>query len=76
MTTLVNPPAERRTAERPECRDAAESTWLHLLIWPALALAIVLPLFCHGCHGDEDTELFIAAQQKSPRCETVGSRNP
>jgi hypothetical protein len=32
-------------------------------------------LFCHGCHGDEDTELFGLAQQKGPRFEAVGPLN-
>jgi hypothetical protein len=71
MTTLINPPSEP-----PVCRDAPGSVWIGRLFWIATALAIVLPLFCHGCHGDEDTELFISAQEKSPRYETVGSRIP
>jgi hypothetical protein len=29
--------------------------------WPAIALLAGYLLFCHGCHGDEDTELFANA---------------
>jgi hypothetical protein len=76
MATLVNPQSERRRVKRPEWRDSPAPNPLHILIWPVLALAIVLPLFCHGCHGDEDTELFISAQEKSPRRDTVGYSNP
>jgi hypothetical protein len=41
-------------------------------LWPALAVLAGLLLFCHGCHGNEDTELFAVAQQKSPRGIPVG----
>ena len=27
--------------------------------WVVLALAAGYLLFCHGCHGDEDNELFV-----------------
>jgi len=37
-----------------------------------LALATGYLLFCHGCHADDDTELFLAAQQKSPRSLACG----
>jgi len=42
--------------------------------WPVvLALAAGYLLFSHGCHADDDTELLVQAQQKSPR---PGSRGP
>jgi hypothetical protein len=28
-------------------------------LWLALALLAGYLLFCHGCHGDEDNELFV-----------------
>jgi hypothetical protein len=28
------------------------------VVWVALALLAGYLLFCHGCHGDEDNELF------------------
>ena len=31
-------------------------------IWVVLALLAGYLLFCHGCHGDEDNELFVRAQ--------------
>jgi hypothetical protein len=39
-------------------------------VWVALALLAGYLLFCHGCHGDEDNELFArlghrVAQQTS-----------
>jgi hypothetical protein len=41
------------------------SFWLG---WPiVLALAAGYLLFSHGCHADDDTELLVQAQQKSPR---------
>jgi hypothetical protein len=72
MTTLITPQRERSIRNSTASQDAPPSTWLHWLIWPALALAAALLLFCHGCHGDEDNELFVSAQQKSPRSEAVG----
>jgi hypothetical protein len=48
------------------------------LIWPALALAAALFLFCHGCHGDDDNELYAAAQQQKAHpgdaCVSAGGR--
>jgi len=32
--------------------------------WLALALLPGYLLFCHGCHGDEDNELFAAVGQQ------------
>jgi hypothetical protein len=31
-------------------------------LWLALALLAGYLLFCHGCHGDEDNELFIGVR--------------
>jgi hypothetical protein len=53
---------ERRQGQAPAPR---RSFWLG---WPIfLALAAGYLLFSHGCHADEDTELLVQAQQKSPR---------
>jgi len=35
------------------------------LIWVGLALLAGYLLFCHGCHGDEDNELFIGARNQA-----------
>lgn len=49
MTTIVD--------ESPPARDqgAPGRGWL---LWPMLLLLGYL-LFAHGCHGDEDNELFM-----------------
>jgi len=31
-------------------------------VWVALALLAGYLLSCHGCHGDEDNELFVATR--------------
>jgi hypothetical protein len=31
--------------------------------WVVLALAAGYLLFCHGCHGDEDNELFMGSRK-------------
>lgn len=61
MTALLcPPPTERRRV--PETRKQAPAPasfgWL---AWPALALLAGYLLLCHGCHGDEDNELFAHA---------------
>jgi hypothetical protein len=36
-------------------------------LWPGwLAISVYL-LFCHGCHGDEDTELFVLRRVRPPK---------
>ena len=72
MPALLFPKLERMTSDRTEGQRASTSKWLGWLFWIAVAIAVGLLLFCHGCHGDEDNELFGNAQQKSPRLETVG----
>jgi hypothetical protein len=37
------------------------------LAWPALLILAGFLLFCHGCHGDEDTELLVKAHEKAHR---------
>ena len=37
-----------------------------------LIIAAGFLLFCHGCHADEDVELLLTAQQKSPRDMPAG----
>jgi hypothetical protein len=71
MPTLTAPRLEIPTRENPDREPDSARNPLRWLIWPALTLAVGLLLFCHGCHGDEDNELFTSAQQKSPR---MGSR--
>jgi hypothetical protein len=39
-------------------------------LWLALALLAGYLLFCHGCHGDEDNELFVGARH--PVVKSVG----
>ena len=72
MMTLTPRQRECRTRERSGRGTAPDSCRVGYLFWAALAVAAGLLLFCHGCHGDEDTELFNAAQQKCPRPEAVG----
>jgi hypothetical protein len=61
-------PDQRGQGQAPGPR---RSFWLG---WPiVLALAAGYLLFSHGCHADDDTELLVQAQQKSPR---PGSRGP
>ena len=72
MPALLFPKLERMTSDRTEGQRASTSKWLGWLFWIAVAIAVGLLLFCHGCHGDEDNELFGNAQQKSPRLEAVG----
>jgi hypothetical protein len=33
-------------------------------VWVVLALLAGYLLFCHGCHGDEDNELFAGARHR------------
>jgi hypothetical protein len=33
-------------------------------VWVALALVAGYLLFCHGCHGDEDNELFASIRAR------------
>jgi hypothetical protein len=67
MPTLIAHRLEFPTRENADREPDSARNPLRLLIWPALALAAGLLLFCHGCHGNEDNELFTSAQQKSPR---------
>jgi hypothetical protein len=46
-------PAKSRPAE-----EAGFVPWRRRR-WLALALLAGYLLFCHGCHGDEDNELFL-----------------
>lgn len=34
-------------------------------VWVALALLAGYLLFCHGCHGDEDNELFVGGRNQA-----------
>jgi len=34
-------------------------------LWVALALLAGYLLFCHGCHGDEDNELFAGVRHQA-----------
>jgi hypothetical protein len=40
----------------------------------ALALLAGYLLFCHGCHGDEDNELFAGSHHHSAFLATGASR--
>jgi len=33
--------------------------------WLGLALLAGYLLFCHGCHGDEDNELFVGGRNQA-----------
>ena len=72
MSALLCPKLECPKPDRSEGNGASAVNWLGWFFWIAVAIAVGLLLFCHGCHGDEDNELFGAAQQKSPRLEAVG----
>ena len=37
------------------------------LIWPLFLILAGYLLFCHGCHGDEDTELLGRAHARAHR---------
>jgi len=45
-------------SRQPEKSPSPRRRWL----WVGLALLAGYLLFCHGCHGDEDNELFIGAR--------------
>lgn len=56
----------------PEPTAAAPSAWIgRRYFWPLLLLAGYL-LFAHGCHGDEDNELFarFSRQLSAQQCIT------
>jgi hypothetical protein len=56
MTTATRPTAEpfRSAAPPPRC-------WGGRLLVAAVAAGLAgYLLFCHGCHGDDDNELFAA----------------
>lgn len=55
----------RRPAPRPSKRRRYKLLFL--------VIAAGFLLFCHGCHADEDVELLLTAQQKSPRAMPAGS---
>jgi len=59
MPTLKAAPVERRYCVREACLEGPRPPGFWWLVWPALALLAGYLLFCHGCHGDEDTELFV-----------------
>ncbi len=40
--------------------------------WLALALLAGYLLFCHGCHGDEDNELFVRRRVVRARSVSEG----
>ena len=44
------------------------------LAWPALALLAGYLLSCHGCHGDEDNELFARASDAAAAREVAHGR--
>jgi hypothetical protein len=48
-------------------RPAAETTDTprRRRLWLALALLAGYLLFCHGCHGDEDNELFVGGRHQA-----------
>jgi hypothetical protein len=75
MTTLVTPrPVRFRQAvpepQRGPARRRSKRNRRKLL---ALVIMSGFLLFCHGCHADEDVELLLTAQQKSPRALPAGS---
>ena len=72
MSALLFPKLACPTPDRSEGQGASPMKWLDWIFWIAVAIALGLLLFCHGCHGDEDNELFGNAQQKRPRLEAVG----
>lgn len=55
MTTTIREQAPA-TGAAPE--QAPSRRWG---TWPVLLLLAGYVLFCHGCHGDEDNELFSRA---------------
>ncbi len=38
-------------------------------LWPVVLLLAGYALFCHGCHGDEDNELFVRAGPAAPQMD-------
>jgi hypothetical protein len=63
MITLT--PGEARLGGPPRSAGLAREAHVPLLRWPRgggflLLLLAGYLLFCHGCHGDEDNELFTA----------------
>jgi hypothetical protein len=64
-------PLTRHTTRRawfvPVRRPAVEEAPSRRRWWVLAALALVggYLLFCHGCHGDEDNELFVGGRNQS-----------
>jgi hypothetical protein len=61
MTPLIRHRSRRAwfiPARRPEARGPR-----HQWAWVVLALAAGYLLFSHGCHGDEDNELFTGSRK-------------
>ncbi len=49
-------------------------TWIHGVVWLTLTGLFIV---CHGCHGDEDTELsLIPGQARSAKKERAMERSP
>ena len=45
-------------------RDVVPASLGRRRLWVALALLAGYLLFCHGCHGDVDDELFVSSSTK------------
>ena len=61
MPALVVAPGEPQCSVREGDQQGPRPPGFWWLAWPALALLTGYVLFCHGCHGDEDTELIVNA---------------
>jgi hypothetical protein len=59
-----------RTARHPAAQDDAHPACRHgisrWLLVTAGSLLFGYLLFCHGCHGDEDNELFLRGETAFP----------
>ncbi len=70
MPILIKPPSTRiARSDSKECgspllaRRAGNSIWP----WAVFLLLGGYLVFAHGCHGDEDTELFTSALPQASR---------
>lgn len=70
MSALMCPTKRRPRSGRRMQAEELRSPEVRWLVWPVLVLLAAYLLFCHGCHGDEDTELL--AQQSSPQAAACG----
>src|SRR5262249_28231956 len=72
MSALMSP-SKVRWRCRPKTQAPEEySPAVHRRAWPLLLLLAAYLVFCHGCHGDEDNELFVRATRTAHKVWPYG----